>query len=554
MTSLKVDVGPSFEFAPSTTAFPVGVVPDDLAALEKAWKAYRRVYLTQVAREEAKQIYEAALLAGIQNIDQIYEAWDPISPTISYSHEAIVHVTFAAEGPRFLANRLWAAGYVFERPHLKMRVSFGEAPDDFTVEMLSKRPSAREVLVWKVKEGAPPPPMSPFEHVRPVPDAGIELGSYPFQFQQGAQGPEAASVYPEHLRRMFSASPFIVIDRASRDGQNWQYNPEEEIVPYFEDGRIPGLRLVYGDPKPSFDVETAAQNAIGQLQELDDRTADVWRVILWKAAEAGISQGNAYARIDIDTREVAQLLGYQAATRGGMKKQDLRHVHKALEHLERMQLFVSPDAKGTLEVDTGQGKGKRKAKQLVKARQERVISVMSREVERDLLGDKCHMVWGIALGDWAKFFPRSFSPMFKALVELPNRGGKFKWAKRIGTELALLYRQDAQGGEKVKKLKWSTILDRAGLMAEVADLRQGTNRSRIAKQAEEAMDLLQKKGVVKAWHMRSQDQDRVNSSAGKPGSITTWLDSIVEITVPDEVMEILETIERPKPRRTSAKK
>ncbi|WP_189065978.1 hypothetical protein [Deinococcus seoulensis] len=364
--------------------------------------------------------------------------------------------------------------------------------------------------------------------------------------ESGREQHDEATDYPAHLRRMLSAPPYALIDRASRDGRNWKYNPLEEVFPYFEDGRTAGIRLTYETLNfRGQDVQVAAKAAVEQVNRLDDRTADVWRVILWKAAEKGVGNTNVYTRIHIDTREVAQLLGYKKHHKGGMKPEHLLEVHNALEHLERMKIYLTPDVKGTLEQDAGQTKGKRKSKQLVKAREEKVISVMAREIDRNLLGQECHMVWELALGDWARFFPRSYSPMFKALVELPNRSGVHRWAKRIGTELVLLYRQDARG-PAVKRLKWSTILDRAGLMREIEELRRSPNRSRITKYAEGAMDALKEIGVVQDWRIDPDALARINDGLGKPGNFETWLDAMVEITAPQEVLGILDTITAPK--------
>lgn len=371
-----------------------------------------------------------------------------------------------------------------------------------------------------------------------------------WKLRPGSDAAADIKTYPPHLQRMMSAPPYALIDRASRDGRNWKYDPDEEYFPYFEDGRTDGMRLTYGSAIPTAeDVQLAAKAAVEQVNLLDDRTADVWRVILWKATEQGVNNSNVYTRIRIDAREVAQALGYKKHHKGGMKPEHLLEVHHALLHLERMKLYLTPAVKGTLERETGQAKGKRKKQPLVKAREEKVISVMAREVERNLLGQECHMVWELALGDWARIFPSSYAPMFKALVQLPSRSGVHKWAKRIGTELVLLYRQDAQRGEKIKRLKWSTILDRAGLMNEVEELRASPNRSRITKHAEGAMEALKEIGVVADWRVDPRDLKRVNDGIGKPGNFETWLDAVVEITAPDDVVKILGTIAPPKKRR-----
>ncbi|MFB9081131.1 hypothetical protein, partial [Deinococcus wulumuqiensis] len=360
---------------------------------------------------------------------------------------------------------------------------------------------------------------------------------------------EAKIDYPAHLQPTLTAQPYILVDRATRDGRNWTYSPDFNLFPFFE-GK--GMTLSY-DPRPnsSGDIQAAATLAIEEISKLDDRTADVWRVILWKAMENGPADGNVYKRIRIDAREVAQLMGYKKHHKGGMKPEHVLEVQEALQHIENMRLYIDASTKGTLEKDTGQAKGKRKLKAVQKAREEKLVSVMAREVERDLFGKTYHMIWEIALGDWAQYFPLSYAPMVKALVALP---AKAKWAKRLGTELMLHYREDARCGSKVKKLKWSTLLDRAGLLKEVEEMRASRNTARVRKYAEAALDQLREIAVLEKWQMKETHLSQVNDGDGKPGNFDRWLESVVEIHAPHEVLELLDTIKRPDSKKEKAKR
>lgn len=349
--------------------------------------------------------------------------------------------------------------------------------------------------------------------------------------------------YPEHLQLILSDRPYILIDRATRDGRNWEHNPDVSIFPVYIDKRIPDMSLSY-DTRQSIgdDNQAAAELAVEQVRKLDDRTADVWRVILWKAMEYGEAPENVYRRITLDTREVAQMLGYTKHHKGGMKKEHILEIQKAIHHIENIRIYIDSSTRGTLERQSHKG-GKRKP-QTIQAREERIISVMARNEERDLFGATYHMVYEIALGDWAHHFSRAYAPMVRALVELPT---KAKWAKRIGTELMLHYREDAKNGRQVKALKWATLLERAGLINEVDALRASSSRntSRVRKYAEEALATLKEISVVEDWHIREADLQRLNEGEGKPGNFERWLESIVDIQAPHEVLRVLDTIKRP---------
>lgn len=365
----------------------------------------------------------------------------------------------------------------------------------------------------------------------------------PISKAQQASAEAPLPVYPAHLQLALSDRPFILIDRATRDGSNWEHNPDISIFPVYTDKGIPDMSLSY-DTRRSVgsDIQAAAELAVEQVKKLDDRTADVWRVILWKAMEYGEAPENVYRRITLDTREVAQMLGYTKHHKGGMKKEHILEVQKAIHHIENIRIYIDSSTQGTLEKQVRKG-GKRRP-QTIQAREERIISVMARDEERDLFGATYHMVYEIALGDWAHHFSRAYAPMVRALVELPT---KAKWAKRIGTELMLHYRVDAKSRRQVKALKWSTLLERAGLMNEVDALRASSSRntSRVRKYAEEALATLKEISVVEDWNIREADLQRLNEGEGKPGNFDRWLESIVEIQVPHEVMRVLDTIKRP---------
>lgn len=506
--------------------------------LIEEWRTYRDAYLTAVSKEEALTL---AALARAEVTEQIGE--------LPYSQETIreasrafstnddpeaaeimrQYFSHSEQLMKGVIDRLWEAGYL---------ITYDRETYNYQPYLTG------EGLVWRVKRNAPSVPPSPFSVGETEnPSAGLVAGRRPFKAR--------AHAYPDHLRPTLSAPPYTFIDRATRDGRNWEYNPALEIFPFYRGNGV-GMTLTYVPvAEEGNDLQTVAALAVEEVSKLDDRTADVWRVILWKAMENGPAPENVYGRIRVDAREFAQLMGYKKAVKGGMKPEHLLEVQQGLQHLERLRLYMDPATRGTLERDAGQASSKRPRRSLQRAREERIMTVMAREVERDLFGKTYHMVWEIALGDWARHFPRSYAPMVRALVEL---SAKEKWAKRIGTELMLLYREDAKNGKRVKSLRWSTILERAGLLREVDEMRRRKHTSRAKGFAEKAMDRLAEIGVLEQWQVREADLALCNDTEGKPGHFDQWLKSVVEIHAPADVVQVLDSIRQTKPKQATQRK
>ncbi|GGS10790.1 hypothetical protein GCM10008960_41020 [Deinococcus sedimenti] len=489
----------------------------------EAWQEYRTKHLTEVDEREAARIYGLAL-------SEVASRYEP--PEGEFLERLAVSYRFLSEAPQQIADRLWAAGYLFQRPSLT--TYYSEQTDQ--LELVSEAPATRRVIVWKVKKKSPRPPESPHPNLRPDPGEGITLGATTLS--------PAEPNYPAHLQRMLSDSPFILVDRATRDGRNWMVDRDVEHYPYFEDHKtesLRGLRLTYVPPGDAL-LEEAAAQALERVNQLDDTTSDVWRFILWKATER---RDELQSEITLDSREVARALGYKPHVHGGMKPEHLLLVHQALQHLEALKIFIPP---GERLIDTD---GKKKKQRISTGREERIIAVMARTGSRDLYGQRTEMIWEIALGKWVRLFSSSYAPMFKALVELPSKRGVNVWAKRIGTELVLYYRQSIDKGP-VKRLRWRTLLERSMLANEVEEMRVARNTGRVIKYAEGALDLLQKIGVIRSWEAVPSDADALAQSFAKPGSFEAWMDSMVEIVVPIEIEGILDTIKRGKPKKLPA--
>lgn len=501
---------------------------DDARANElrslRQWLEYREMYLTPVRQEESFAIIEMA------SDDVRYEIGKPIKRRLKRLESGLLERVSAEtvdavfkhtrQREQMILNRLWEAGYYityFDRVT-------GEPSD------------SDENLLWLVKSGAPLPPPSYFEIELYNPDKDIELKSRPFKAIDHF-APSAA------LFRMFSSSIPIFVDRASRDRRNWDLSGEGKFFPEFTDPGSPGLSLVYGKSFIEIvDSVGAIKLASDKLEGLDDRTSDVWRVILWKAAEAGIINDGLYKNIIIDARETARLLGYKPHKNGGMKQEHIIQVNEALRHLERMVITISPEFEHALQA-IGDGKNtSRKSVRLSRIREEKLISVMARDLKRGASAQSYHAIWEVALGGWSRLISRSYAPMFKALVELPARAGVGRWSKRIGTELVFLYRQDAKSRSRVKRIKCLSLLSRAGLMSEIEEMRLRNHGPRARRYTEEALDKLVGIGVIKHWQMAPESEARIEAGSGTPGNFDTWLHAILEIAVPDEINNLLETV------------
>lgn len=332
----------------------------------------------------------------------------------------------------------------------------------------------------------------------------------------------------------------IVVDRASRAPDHWArtdagyaYRHDGEVELHFYSPEIDAVKLheLHG--------------------KLDVRTSDVWRLLLAKALESG--SGQVYEPITVDVRELARAMGYEPHAKGGMRPEHLQAVSGALEHLECFWITLR-----VREAPSGGSKsppkGRVQEKTLVE-RRDRVLAIMSKDLERPLLGVPVPLRWRIALGPWVHAFPRSYAHIFRSLVELPARDGVATWCKQIGTELAYLYRQDrapddhdAARRRQVKPIRVRTLLERASLLDEVARMRARNHHKRAMDRFEEVLDKLQGFGVLEAWGYAPASEAHLAKVERRPGSFDAWLDATLHVRAP---IHLIDTLPRLTPRQVA---
>lgn len=332
--------------------------------------------------------------------------------------------------------------------------------------------------------------------------AGVQAGHFP-----GVVAPEvlleAASQAPAQPYLITLANkPSVLIDRATRGPTGWN-GTTLQYREVFEDGLV----LNY------FDENTGADMLRQQLMTLDPRTSDVWRLLTAKALEH--DQGDVFTPITIKPGELAQALGLKLHPNRSPRAKDLVHCTQSLFHLERLWLTM-PDA------GPGDDEGTR----------QRVLAVMTRGRSKMVDGQSIPSSWTLVLGDWAKYFPRSFAPIFRGLVELPANSAINRWAKQIGTELSYWLRETVDDQATVRYISVGMLLTRASVMHEVLDLREHRNQNRAVERFEATLELLGTLGLHEQWAYEQRSAAAMDLVQGKAEFFDTWLASLVELHVP----------------------
>lgn len=308
--------------------------------------------------------------------------------------------------------------------------------------------------------------------------------------------------------------PGIFIDRATRSADGWN-----EATLQYRDAFEETLALDY------FEEDAAPELLRQQLMTLDPRTSDVWRLLTARALET--EGDDLFAPITIKPDELARALGLKPHPKGGMRGKDLVHCSRSLHHLERLWLTM-PDAKFPDRLT-----------------RKRVLAVMERGYTRQVDGQIIPNSWTVVLGEWAKYFPKSYAPIFRSLVELPANSATNLWAKQIGTELTYLVRETADDPRSVRRVAVEALLVRAGLLRDVQDLRANKNFNRALERFEATLDLLRDLGVHEGWTYAPESAALLDRAQGKPEFFELWIGSVVEIVVPPPLLQATqELVER----------
>lgn len=354
--------------------------------------------------------------------------------------------------------------------------------------------------------------------------AGAEAGHFPAVVGRDASVLQDAPLAAQPYLITLANKPSVLIDRATRGPDGWN-DTTLQYHAAFEDG------LVLNYYEENAGPETLRQ----QLMTLDPRTSDVWRLLTAKALEH--DQGDLFTPITIKPGELARALGLKLHPNGSVRPKDLLRCTQSLFHLERLWLTL-PDAGPEDDEGTRQ----------------RVLAVMSRGRSRKIDGQAVPSSWTLVLGDWAKYFPRSFAPIFRGLVELSANSATNLWAKQIGTELSYWLRETAGDQTTVRYIAVGTLLLRASLMQEVLDLREHKNQNRAIERFEATLEMLGTLGLHENWAYETRSAAAMDFAQGKPEFFETWLASLVELHVPAAFLQSIAELaqsEHPITRRGS---
>lgn len=341
--------------------------------------------------------------------------------------------------------------------------------------------------------------------------AGVTTGHFPAVAAPSAaphEGRQSASPYVITLAN----KPSVLIDRATRGPAGWN-DVTLQYRDTFDEG---GLVLNYFEPNTEPDALRA------QLQTLDPRTSDVWRLLTAKALECEVD--DTFAPIEIRPDELAKALGLKPHPKGGMRGKDLVRCTQSLFHLERLWLTMPGEKNG---------------------RQKRVLAVMERGELRRVDGQDIPSSWTLALGEWAKFFPRSFAPIFRGLVELPANSATNVWTKQLGTELTYWFRETAGDPSLTRLIEVRLLLQRASLEQEVQELREQKNLNRAIERFESALNLLKQIGLHDQWEYEAHSSALMDDMQGRPGFAEVWLGAVVQLTIPPHFLRSIAELSPP---------
>lgn len=339
--------------------------------------------------------------------------------------------------------------------------------------------------------------------------AGVATGQFPV-----AVAPAAAPQLEAHPSGPYvltlANKPGVLIDRATRGPGGWN-NVTLQYKEAFDDGLI----LNYYE-------ENAAPEALrAQLGSLDPRTSDVWRLLTAKALEN--DRDDLFTPITIKPGELAKALGLKPHPNGSVRPKDLLRCTQSLFHLERLWLMLPGEKSGP---------------------QKRVLAVMERGSTRRIDGQDIPSSWTLVLGEWASYFPRSYAPIFRGLVELPANSATNIWTKQLGTELTYWYRETARESSRTRYIQVKALLQRASLEREVMELHEQKNLNRAIERFEAALDQLGAIGLHERWAYEGHSAAHLDQMQGRPGFSEVWLQSYIELVIPEEFQRSIAALDK----------
>lgn len=329
----------------------------------------------------------------------------------------------------------------------------------------------------------------------------------------GVAGPP---VEAGEFRFVLANTPGQEIDRATRGPHGW----DAEALAY----EHAGVLITYGDEGVPIDVARA------ELSEMDPRTSDVWRLLVAKTLESG--RDDELVPIEVQPGELALAMGFKKHHKGGMRAEDLVKCADAMTRLERLWLRVTVDVKSGVVPDLP---GERIS---ALETETKVIHVIRRGAARTVDGRRIPRYWQVALGSWAKVWPRSFAPLFRSLVELPANNATAVWAKQVGAELAFLWGLRARDAS-AQRVTVRELLGNAMLLVEVDKLRARGELGVAVERFARTLDQLFEKGVHAGWAYDHADFERMTAAERTRRFFEVWMNAAVLVTPPEAVVQAL---------------
>ncbi|PYE50579.1 hypothetical protein [Deinococcus yavapaiensis] len=377
-------------------------------------------------------------------------------------------------------------------------------------------PSARLEDLWKARVVLVRP-LGTYVHLPPrTPATGLKAAARLGLVDAPHSERQSAEDAPD-IRFVLANTPSQEIDRATRGSDAWN----TDTLAYERSGVL----ITYGEDGVPIDVARA------ELSEMDPRTSDVWRLLVAKTLESGTD--DELVAITVQPGELALAMGFKKHPKGGVRGEDLVKCADAMTRLERLWLRVTVDVTpGTMLPDMP---GERVASLETETK---VIHVIRRGSARTVDGRRIPRYWQVALGSWAKVWPKAFAPLFRSLVELPANNATSVWAKQIGAELAFLWGLRARSGE-AQRVTVRELLSNAMLLADVEKLRARGELSVAVERFARTLDSLLERGVHAGWSYDKSDFERMTAAERTRRFFDAWLGASVIVVPPAAVLHAL---------------
>lgn len=256
------------------------------------------------------------------------------------------------------------------------------------------------------------------------------------------------------------------------------------------------------------------------VESLGDTHADIFDYILAKMF-AGMADGSRdlYGDFTITPQEIYDALGHAKHHKGGYKREIIQDIVEKVEAMRRLQLQAAVrEVKNKNEVTYVHTVG--------------LIAINETLTQVDTSGEQHVIAWNLRPGNWAREL-ESVSKQYAVTMQgiLKLHGRRDKNAKRIGRYLLSQYRIIANKRRAPMVRKVRTILEQSGI--ELPTRNQSRFRDQITRALDTLADTEQMHGPVcfVSWKY----QKPIDWSAAD--WFVRWLDSNIEIVIPDAIMQ-----------------